>query len=141
MLYFDTKTIDGKTVVTNISDKSFPGAVSRCDFKTAEQAQAIAQAATDFSGDLYIASDRGANWSPRHEVVKAPKIGDAVSYYSNGDSYPDGTITHITKGTLRVIKTSTGSTYYRQGGRASWLKAGGTWSLIEGHHNKRNPSF
>lgn len=149
MLYFKTITdeVTGAITVDGIAEKrTYQTAdanlwLSRWDFKTLSYADRIAEAATKFSGKLHIGIDQGANWSPRFDVVEAPAIGDAVSYAFNGDSYPDGHITHITPGTLRVVKTDTGSVYYRRGNSGRWVKKGGTWSMIDGHHNDRNPSF
>lgn len=75
------------------------------------------------------------------KVARLPQIGDKVSYAFNGDSYPCGTITKIWKGHKRVI-TSTGMAFARVGPQA-WREGGqrGTWSLTQGHIEKRNPHF
>lgn len=88
----------------------------------------------------FIATDSGAHVSPRYDVILAPAVGDAVSYSFNGDSYPDGFISKISA-SLRVVTTDTGSVYYRRKLSGAWIKKGGTWSMIRGHHNDRNPSF
>lgn len=113
--------------------------VNRNDIRSMAHAEQLAAQATEFTGKLHIAIDRGAHVSPRMDVIRCPALGDKVSYSFNGDSYPDGEITGISP-TLKVITTSTGSRYHRRGQTGSWLK-GGTWSLIQGHHDKRNPSF
>lgn len=149
MLYFKVITDEttGAITVEGIAEKrTYQTAdinvwLSRWDFKTLSYADRIAEAATKHSGKLYIAIDSGPCVSPRFDVVEAPAVGDPVSYAFNGDSYPDGHITHVTPGTLRVVKTDTGSVYYRRRNSGNWRKKGGTWSMIEGHHNERNPSF
>lgn len=80
------------------------------------------------------------NVSPKFSVVPVPAVGDKVSYGFNGDYYPDGEIVRVSKGNLTVT-TSGGHRYYRRGNTASWIQAGGTWSLVPGHINERNPSF
>jgi hypothetical protein len=140
MLYFHF-TLDTLDGIASKIDHSDRGWQNRNDFRNMPRAEQVAKAATEFSGELYIASDAGPCVSPRYDVVRAPKIGDAVSYGFNGDYYPDGEIVHITPGSLRIIKTSTGGTYYKRGDRAAWIKKGGTWSLVSGTHNERNPEF
>jgi hypothetical protein len=101
-----------------------------------------AVALAELLGAPYTAADHGPHTHPRYTVFVMPHVGDAVSYSFNGDSYPDGEIVKVGTGPKAVIVTSTGSRYYRNGPHApSWTKQGGTWSLISGHHNERNPSF
>lgn len=107
-----------------------------------EAAQILADAANAFGGydgGKLVATDATASTSPRYDVIRAPTIGDKVSYSFNGDSYPDGEIVKISD-SLRVVKTNTGSVYYRRMLTGSWRKDG-TWTLIRGHRNERNPSF
>jgi hypothetical protein len=106
------------------------------------QAEAVEAAAkmTSETGKLHIATDSGEWVWPRYSAIAAPAVGDLVSYAFNGDSYPCGTIVSVSK-SLRVVKTSTGETFYRRQQSGTWKKEGGTWSLISGHHNERNPSF
>ncbi len=113
--------------------------INRNDIRSMAHAERIAQEATELTGQLHIPTDAGGHVSPRIDVIRCPALGDEVSYAFNGDSYPDGEITGISP-TLKVITTSTGSRYHRRGRTGSWIK-GGTWSLIQGHHDKRNPSF
>lgn len=112
---------------------------TRNDWPTMDHARRVAEAATVFAGALYIAIDSGPNVSPRFDVIKAPAIGDEVSYSFNGDTTPDGTIAGMSSN-LRVIRTSTGRVYYRRGESGRWVRHG-TWALIPGHINERNPSF
>jgi hypothetical protein len=124
-----------------ISDKTqhTDGWVSRNDFKTFEQAQEVAEAASRFEGVDYIATDSGAYCSPRYDVIKAPQHLAPVSYCFNGDYYPCGHIKSISK-TMKKITTTTGKTFYRRKNTGCWL-ANGTWSMVEGHIEQRNPMF
>ena len=100
----------------------------------------IAESATRNLGRTFLFVDAGPYVHPRYDVIEAPAVGDPVSYAFNGDSYPDGTITKIGKN-HKIITTSTGSRYYRRKLTAKWAKQGGTWGLVKGHHDLRNPSF
>ena len=94
--------------------------------------------AADFGPD-YAVADRGKHVSPQFSVFKLPQIGDAVSYAFNGDYTPCGHITAISK-SGRKITTTDGRTFWRVKQTAIWRNAG-TWTLILGHVEKRNPSF
>ena len=99
------------------------------------------EAACEAAGQGEMGVDQGKWVSPRYRVVRAPQIGDKVSYAFHGDYYPDGEIVHITKGTMRIIKTSTGRKYYRRKNSSQWKQTGGTWSLVFGHINRWNREF
>ncbi len=111
----------------------------RRDWNTFEEVVWVALSATIFSGEVYIPVDNGEWVSPRYDVIKAPAVGDKVSYTFNGDYYPDGEIVKISASN-KVITTSSGKKYYRKGLTASW-KNSKIWSLVQGHHNERNPHF
>lgn len=101
-----------------------------------DAAQALASAA----GPAYMAVDSGPSISPRYSIIRTPKIGDAVSYAYNGDSYPCGHIVAIT-GSCRVITTTDAgksTKFYRRGQSGVWLKAGGTFCLVDGHDTSTN---
>jgi len=115
-------------------------------YKTAEweienfgQAVAIASERTAEEGRLHLAVDRGVNVSPRFGVVAPPQVGDPVSFTFNGDTYPCGHVVSVTAGTARIVRTDTGCVFYRRKLTAGWLC--GTWWLVHGHQNSRNPSF
>lgn len=74
-------------------------------------------------------------------VTMLPQVGDPVSKAFNGDSYPCGSIAKISK-TKAKITTTTGDTFSRVGPN-SWKIGGkhGTFSLVSGHHDERNPHF
>lgn len=112
---------------------------SRWDFTTFDVAEKLAADATKLTGTLYIAIDNGPNVSPRYDIVRAPKVGDKVSYGFNGDYYPDGEITNISA-SLRIVTTSTGRKYYRRRLTDLWLERG-MWALVQGHIDERNPEF
>lgn len=111
------------------------------DWRDYETACDRASAACKLSGELYLPCDRGEWVSPRYDVVKAPKVGDKVSYAFNGDYYPCGEVVAVTAGTARIVKTSTGKTFYRRKLTSAWIMQGGTWSLIPGWKSELNPSF
>ena len=77
---------------------------------------------------------------PTYIVYKMPEVGAQISYGFNGDSYPCGEITKISK-TFKKITSSTGETFYRRACGTAWALPGGTWSMTKGHHDCRNPHF
>jgi len=127
-------------IVVEISDRVIhsEGWVCRHDFKTFEQAQEVADAASIFEGVDYIATDAGAHTSPRYDVIKAPQLLDPVSYSFNGDSYPCGYIKTISK-TMKKITTTDGHTFYRYKQTGSWMRK--CWYMVGGHIEERNPHF
>lgn len=118
---------------------------NRNDWPTFERAEQVAkelnEAAVQTVERPYIATDAGPHVSPRFDVIARPLVGDAVSYGFNGDSYPDGKIIKVSGKEFRIITTDTGSVYYRRKQSGGWKKQGGTWSLLAGHRNERNPHF
>jgi len=118
--------------------------INRNDFHAFEFAATLAamcnaRAIGAGTTDRYMATDAGEHTSPRYDVIRVPQVGAAVSRHFNGDSYPAGTIAKISK-SLRVITTTDGTTFYRRARTAAWVNAG-TWAMISGHRNDRNPSF
>lgn len=113
--------------------------MSRHDFPTLDTAARVAADASALTGDLHIATDAGPHHYPRYDVIRAPKVGDAVSYSFNGDTYPCGHIARISD-TLRKVTTTTGETFFRRRESGTWLH-GKTWALVRGHVNERNPHF
>lgn len=105
----------------------------RNDWTSRAEVDRIARYLTAMTGDLYVGTERGTSF----DIVRAPKVGDEVSYSFNGDTYPDGVVVKVTK-TLQV-KTSTGKTYRRHGQTGSWTN--NAWSLIPGHIYEQNPHF
>jgi hypothetical protein len=115
--------------------------LSTRDIVSIEQAEKIAADLASMGIAQFIVIDHGKWVSHRFDLVIPPQIGDEVSKAFNGDYYPDGKVIHVTKGTFRIVKTDTGGVYYRRGKTGSWIRKGGTWSLVQGHINRRNPSF
>lgn len=111
----------------------------RGDFDVLADAEKIAAQATEATGKLHIATDSGSGCHPRFDVIEAPKVGDKVSQYFNGDSYPRGTIVSVSK-TLKKVTTDTGAEFYRRGNTGAWL-INGYASMIHGHVSETNPSF
>ena len=136
MLYF--KLEDG--VVTSVHGEYTPeNTVSRWDFECFEQAMLIAIQAETATGSVYLPIDNGENVSPRYDVIEAPKVGDKVSCGLNGDYYPEGEIIKISD-SYKIITTSTGKKFYRKGLTGRW-RWGRIWTLVAGHHDRKNPAF
>jgi hypothetical protein len=137
MLYF---TMNGDEV-TKVSDSFSYEAICRPDLsKDYDLCMKIAASAARLTGKEYMVSTAERSFGKEYEVIEAPQVGDKVSYAFNGDSYPDGVIVSITKGTKRIIKTSSGNRYYRLKQRGCWL-LNKNWSLIPGHVQTCNPHF
>ena len=105
------------------------------DFATVEK---YAKQLTEVIGKKIIAIDRDRVY-PRFTIMEMYEIGDPVSYAFNGDYYPDGHIVKISPSLM--ITTSTGKKYRRYKTTGTWLQPGGTWRLIDGHHDDKNMSF
>jgi hypothetical protein len=131
---------DGKAVeVTSEATSQKEGEwISRWDYKSLEQCEQIAQEATDLTSELHIAIER-TSVSPKWDIIRAPHVGDKVSYSFNGDTYPCGTITSISK-SMKVVTTSEGRKFYRRRQSGAWINAG-TWALVQGHRYEQNPHF
>lgn len=112
---------------------------SRWDWTSYEVVHGLAMRLTALTGINFVGTDAGPHVSPRYDVVRAPHVGDKVSYSFNGDTYPDGQIVKVTKGLTAV--TSSGKRYRRYKQTGSWIMEGGTWSLVQGHISERNPHF
>jgi hypothetical protein len=136
MLYF--KVLNGKISEIAFSHQSGPNWVSRHDFDTFEKAVVIAELATSAFGVRYIATDTNGTL-PRFDVIVCPQVGDKVSTGFNGDYTPEGEIVSISK-SLKLIKTSTGSKFYRRKSTAQWIK-NGFQSMVSGHIYERNPQI
>ncbi|MBT9138102.1 MAG: hypothetical protein DDT31_00649 [Syntrophomonadaceae bacterium] len=110
---------------------------SRRDWQDYATVERFAQYLTAATGKTYLPADYTENVSPRYDIIEAPKVGDLVSYGFNGDYYPCGAITKITKGWR--VTTSGGKKFNRFKQTGNWLAIGGTWSMVSGHINERNP--
>jgi len=110
------------------------------DIVSFEEATRLAESATKAMGVPFLPCDHGEWRHPRYAVISAPRMGDPVSYAFNGDYYPAGHITKMSDSFYR-LQTSTGDVFYRSKHTAGWKKKGGTWWMVAGHHNERNPHF
>jgi hypothetical protein len=135
-----------KGIPVEVSDKC-PGREARFDLKDGWSARwdwvdmatvtTLATYLTALTGKSYLPVDNGPGVSPRYDVTDVPQVGDDVSYSFNGDTYPCGTITKITP-SLTIV-TSTGARFRRYKQTGGWRKEGGTWWLVKGTINERNP--
>lgn len=112
---------------------------SDADLESFTDATVEADRRMDAEGGMWVAVDRGENVWPRFGVTRVPQVGEPVSYGFNGDSYPDGFVTRVSK-TLQIT-TDTGNVYRRKGATGTWVRTGGTWRLVRGHVSALNPSF
>lgn len=108
--------------------------------KSFADAQKEADRISKQEGVEVLPYDYGSNVWPRYGVCQPPQVGDEVSYSFNGDSYPCGVVTKVGKN-HRMITVTDGTRFYRRKLQPRWLMTGGTWSLISGHHDDRNPEF
>jgi hypothetical protein len=134
-----TLNAEGKAVSASTESSREPNTESRWDWRSLERAEQVAAELTEATGTLYIATDAGPYVSPRFDVIEAPKVGDAISYAFNGDYYPCGEIERISD-SLRVIRSTTGRTFYRRRASGAWV-SDGTWSMVPGHISRMNPEF
>lgn len=113
--------------------------------KSWRAAQEFAKECTVAFGYLFLAADRGASTWPRYCVVEAPRLGEEVSKYFNGDAYPCGKIVKVSRPPFcRRVETDKGYVFHRAGlgaTSATWKLAGGTWSMVPGIRNDYNREF
>lgn len=128
--------VSTKLTLDQHSDNSWQSRWDWPDFATVER---LAKYVTAMTGKTYLPVDNGPHHSPRFDLVDAPQVGDEVSYGFNGDYYPDGTVEKVSP--TFQITTSTGRKYRRKGVTSGWMAAGGTWGLVKGHIDERNPHF
>ena len=120
-------------------ENGYLGYENRLDWKSEVQVSKIAERLNEIEGfRKYVATDSGEYCWPRYDVIELPKVGDDVSYSFNGDSYPCGKIEKISE-SLRVITTTGDRKFYRRKQSGKWLN--GSWALVQGHYNERNPHF
>jgi hypothetical protein len=109
------------------------------DFPSYGSAQAISVYLTAMSGRTYLPTDEGPGCSPRYRIIEAPQVGDEVSKGFNGDYYPVGKITRITP--TWQVTTDQGNKFRRYKNTSGWRAEGGTWWMVNGVHDERNPHF
>jgi hypothetical protein len=116
------------------------GWTNRNDWPTMADAERIAKELNEVAGyQRFVATDAGPYTSPRYDICEIPRVGDKVSKYFNGDSYPCGEVASISK-SLKLVTTTDGTKFYRHRQSGLWINEG-TWALMAGHHNLRNPHF
>ena len=115
------------------------GWMSVRDLASVGDACTMAAYLTAMTGATWLPVDEGRHCSPQFRVTEAPKMGDTVSKSFNGDSYPCGEITRITK--TWQITTDQGVKFRRHKETGGWRQEGGTWWMIAGEHDERNPHF
>lgn len=141
MIYIKVQNGRPVEVATSITNEQHrdPQWESRWDWKDMDTVESLARYLTAMTGEIYLAADRGPAVAPRYDVIHAPKIGDPISYGFNGDYYPCGTVVKITKGWR--ITSSTGKVFNRRKESGGWTMVGGTWGMVAGHVEERNPHF
>lgn len=143
MLYF----VYSKTGITEVTSDhtkahSIKGSklvITRSDIKSIGQANAIALQATALKLEQYVAADRGPNVWPRFDVIRAPKVGDKVSYGIGGDAYEDGFIVKVSD-SLRRVESSNGTVYWRRKQSDTW-RSGSRYMILGAHVNRLDPHF
>jgi hypothetical protein len=129
--------VNGK--LTSVSTSWTRDAINRNDLTNLAHAEEVAQDATALTGRLHIGVDKGDHTWPRYDVIEAPVVGAEVSRAFNGDYYPAGKIVKVSA-SLRRVQTDQGVVFYRRGQSGQWLE-GGTWTMVAGSIERRNPSF
>lgn len=114
------------------------GWINANDIGSLAYAKTLAILLTENTSKEYLATNDGLGRGG-FDVIEAPEVGDPVSKGFNGDYYPQGVITKITP--TWQITTSTGAKFRRVGESGSWMMTGGTWRMVKGHHDERNPHF
>ena len=112
--------------------------ISFHDCRDAQTGEAVVAQLNEEAGfEKYAVSERGGY--PKYSIFELPQVGDPISYGFNGDYYPCGEIKSISA-TKKLIVSTTGAKFYRRNNSASWVK-NGTWSMVAGHIDERNPHF
>lgn len=109
------------------------------DIGTFQYASTLADVLTVQLGRRFLACDAGPSRSSPFSVIEAPRVGDPVSRSLNGDTYPCGMITKVTR--TFQLTTSTGVRFRRKDLTASWRETRGYFWMVHGHIDERNPSF
>jgi hypothetical protein len=95
---------------------------SRGDWKDFDTVKRLALYITFIMGKVYLPVDEMESIYPRYDIIEAPKVGDKIFRYYNGDLHPEGEITKITK--KWRIETSTGVKFNRFKNTSSWREIG-----------------
>ena len=111
----------------------------RQDIATGEEGQRLATYITALTGKVFLVASEGSSSHPRWYVFEAPCIGDDVSRGLNGDYYPCGKITKITKNWK--VTTDSGASFNRVRETSSWKEVRGSFFMVQGIIDERNPHF
>lgn len=108
---------------------------------TFERAQSVAaRLNSERPGTVWLPVDRGSHVSPQFTVIQFTiKVGDEVSMGFNGDYYPQGKVARVSKD-YKIVTLENGKRFFRRKQTESW-KFDGTWGLVRGVFDERNPSF
>lgn len=128
-----------------LNDPRLPGKVgwvNRNDFRSLDDAAAIAAQATKLLGKLIIAADKGSDVWPRYDVVEAPAVGVEVSKTFNGDYYPIGKIQSVSPSLKVVVVDGPRGRlrFHRRGKSAAWVN-NKCWALVPGVRDERSQEF
>jgi hypothetical protein len=132
-------TDDGQpTEVVTTFEKIGPSTnfTNRTMWKDASYVHELCTKLNEKFGDKYMVISTNFAIGNKMDIILKPQIGDEVSRAFNGDIYPCGTITHISK-TMKKITTSHGTTFWRQGDSGCWRDM--PWSMVPGHRYEQNP--
>lgn len=100
----------------------------------------IAAYLTEKTGKCHLGIDKGEYVWPRFDVIEFDvQPGTIVSMGFNGDYYPQGAVKKVSAD-KRIVTLENGKRFFRRKLSATW-KHEGTWSLIPGTRDERNPSF
>ena len=134
--YLDSTAFYEKAKKRELNDMEWH---SSTEFESLDEVTDIAKQLSEKYSETFLPVDMGLHYYPRYDIIRAPKIGDKVSYAFNGDYYPCGEISRVSP-TFKKVTTSTGRTFYRQRQTGCW-KSNGTWSMVRGHIDRLNPHF
>lgn len=112
---------------------------SRHDWKNFSDVETVADQLSAFTGDHWVACDKGSGVYPRFDVVQVPKVGDPVSAAFNGDYRPCGFVQKVTD--KLQVTTTTGHKFRRVKSGAAWRMCNGNECLVAGHVDRTNPHF
>lgn len=115
------------------------GWISSRDLVSMADARCVALYLTSITGITYLPVDEGDGTWPRYRIVEAPVLGAKVSRSFNGDTYPCGEISKITK--TWQVTTTDGAKFRRYKETGGWREAGGSFWMCSGHVYEQNQHF
>ncbi len=129
--------------LNDVSTEYKAGYQYRGNLKTLEEAEAVAKGLNaNIEDRFFIATDSGAGCSHRFDVIEPPKLGDSCSKGFNGDYYPVGEVIRISPTYTRVTtRDAKGDVHIFTRRRLTGVWSDGTFALVRGVRDERNPSF